>query len=28
VQVLKLQITSMARCRVYKISQSTASEET
>jgi regulator of protease activity HflC (stomatin/prohibitin superfamily) len=28
VQVLKLQITSMARARVYKISQSTSSEET
>jgi regulator of protease activity HflC (stomatin/prohibitin superfamily) len=27
VTVLKLQITSLARCRVYKISQSTASEE-
>lgn len=28
VKVLKLQVTSLARCRVYKISQSTASEET
>lgn len=28
VKVLKLQITSLARCRVYKVSQSTASEET
>jgi hypothetical protein len=28
VRVLKLQITSLARCRVYKVSQSTASEET
>lgn len=28
VRVLKLQITSLARARVYKISQSTASEET
>jgi hypothetical protein len=28
IKVLKLQITSMARARVYKISQSTASEET
>ena len=28
VRVLKLQLTSLARCRVYKISQSTANEET
>jgi regulator of protease activity HflC (stomatin/prohibitin superfamily) len=28
VKVLKLQLTSLARCRVYKVSQSTASEET
>lgn len=28
VRVIKLQITSLARCRVYKVSQSTASEET
>lgn len=28
IKVLKLQITNLARCRVYKVSQSTASEET
>lgn len=28
VVVLKMQLTNLARCRVYKISQSTASEET
>lgn len=28
VKVLKLQVTSLARCRVYKISQSTSNEET
>jgi hypothetical protein len=27
IRVLKLQLTSLARCRVYKISQSTASED-